>query len=133
MTAEIERGATTVAAEIYDAIQRGDYPAVAARLSPDVELVEAEGHPLPGRWSGRDQVLAALPEVMARVGMTGMTVERVVGDAERAVGLIELHLTDRDGVSFMMPVAEVWTVVDGLVTSVRPYYFDTKVVADRCG
>ena len=37
------------------------------------------------------------------------------------------------GTPFEVPIAEVWTFLDGKIIEVVPYYFDTKMLADVAG
>jgi ketosteroid isomerase-like protein len=57
--------------------------------------------------------------------MSRLTVDELIVDGERAVGLVNLTLRGRE---IQSSVAEVWRVRGGRVVEIRPYYFDTAAI-----
>ena len=78
----------------YEAMARGDMPAMAEVL--DEDIIWHESTPgFEGDYRGRDQVLALMGRVMQETGveMTGMTIHDVLGSDDHTVILHEATLT----------------------------------------
>lgn len=114
---------------VYAHAGAGDWEACAAYLSDDLVIHEAEGLPYAGTYHGRDALRLLHGKVMAhwadpKIDFHAMT----VGDGH-VVSLVTFHLTSRaTGRSQAMPLAEVFRIDAGLVTEIRPYYFDPAAV-----
>ncbi|MEE1797689.1 MULTISPECIES: nuclear transport factor 2 family protein [unclassified Streptomyces] len=118
---------------LYDGVISGDLSALAALRSPDYRVTQAPGHPVPGTWTGDDAGVAG-GRVFAALGIEGLTVQEIVADGPHLViGLVELHGTDAGGAPWTMPVAEYFHLEDGLITDIRPYYWDLVEVRRIAG
>jgi hypothetical protein len=117
----------------YDALARGDVPAVLAMLDPAVEWTEAEGFPYAGTYTGPDAVLTG---VVARLGSEWTPFQ--VKPAEFIDGGDQVVVLGRyagtynaTGKSFDAAFAHVWTLRDGKVVRFRQYV-DSALVQEAC-
>ena len=118
----IEGDAKAVVAKAYDAIGKGDGETFVGLLADDVVLIEPEGHPYPGTWTGKEAVVAALPGLLGALRLQGLSVLGLFADGEDVIGLIELTCTSESGGPVVAPVLEHWIVRDGKITQAKPYY-----------
>ena len=109
----------------------GDLP-----LAPPVRLTPGD-HAMRIEWSN-------LPEIYHRAGLSGPPGTRFAGyrlyrlaDWRDRKSLLPPHdnwaLLGSFGVDTRnseMPIAAIWTVKDGQIVEIRPFFFDTKKVAD---
>ena len=109
----------------YEAARASDMDAVVALLHPDVVLHEAASLPNGGTHRGLDNVLQALSYVYDTFDMGQLTVDEIIVDGERAIGLVNLVFRGREG---GCAVAESWRVHDGRIVEVRPFYWDTAAI-----
>src|ERR1044071_4620319 len=108
-----------VVKRLYDAGKAGDMEGIGALVSADVLLVQSPGHPVPGRWEGRQAMLDGAGKVFEALHSTGIDVKEIVADGpERVIGLVEALGEDSDGNSYRMPVAETFLVRDGKVVEI---------------
>lgn len=124
-----EAGLKAIVQAVYAHAGAGDWEACEACLSPDLLIFEADGLPYAGTFRGRDALQRLHGQVMAhwadpRIDFHAMT----AGDGH-VVSLVTFHLTSRmTGKSVAMPLAEVFRIEAGLVTEIRPFYFDPAAV-----
>jgi ketosteroid isomerase-like protein len=123
------RSPREVVQRAYDAAATADLEAFAALLADNVTLVEPPGGKWGGAWSGRDEVMGALPGIFGMIGLSGLRVRKLLEDGPDVVGLIVITLANGAGQQLDMEVAEHWTVgADGLITSIQPYFHDVVAV-----
>lgn len=121
--------ATETVAAAYDAIARGDGAAFIGLLGDDVVLTEPDGHPYPGVWRGKEAVVHAFPGIVGALRIQGLKVLHLLADGDLVVGMIEITCTSRSGDAVIAPVLEAWTVRDGKVVEVKPYYHCTSTLS----
>jgi uncharacterized protein len=110
--------------EIYAIGDSGDLDKLKPLMDDNYVLTQADGHPVPGTWRGKDAD-AAEARVFAACGTPGITVREIVADGpNRVIGLVDAHGTDVHGQPWTMPVAECFWVENGKVTDIRPFYWD---------
>jgi ketosteroid isomerase-like protein len=114
-----------VVSAAYAAAGNSDMAAILEILDPDVVLHEPASLPNAGVHRGLQNVLRALAYVFEDFDMSRLTVDELIVDGERAVGLVNLTLRGRE---IQSSVAEVWRVRGGRVVEIRPYYFDTAAI-----
>jgi len=111
-----------IVAAAYDAIARGDGEAFVGLLADDVVLIEPEGHPYPGTWTGKDSVVAALPGLLGALQLQGLKVHGLFAEGENVIGMIEMTCASRSGQPVVAEVLEHWVVRGGKVVQTKPYY-----------
>jgi ketosteroid isomerase-like protein len=100
-------------------------------LSDDIVLEQAAGHPYPGLFTGKAEVVPALGEILSMMGMRSVDVKTLLADGPVAVAIIDVECTDKAAQPFTMSAAETWRVVDHRITEIKPYYFDTATLSAR--
>jgi ketosteroid isomerase-like protein len=108
---------------LYEAVSRGDVPAVLAALDANVEWTEAEGFPYRGTYTGPDAVLNG---VLARLGSEWapfrVAPSEFIDGGEQVVTLGRYSgMYKATGKSFEADFAHVWTLRDGKVVRFRQY------------
>jgi hypothetical protein len=123
--------------DLYDALGRGDIPAVLGAMDPDIEWREAEGSPYEpagNAWRGPDAVMQNL-FVRLATEWDGFAVHpREFYDAGRAV-VVEARYTGtfkQTGRKLDAQACHVLKVRDGKITSFRQY-MDTAQLQDVDG
>jgi ketosteroid isomerase-like protein len=129
-TSTVTRGAKETVAAAYDAIGRGDGAAFIDLLADDVVLTEPAGHPYPGVWQGKQAVVEAFPGLVGSLRIQGLNVLRLLVDDDLVVGMIEITCTSESGAAVLAPVLEAWTVRDGMVVEIKPYYHCTTTLSN---
>lgn len=120
---------TEIVRAIYEALARGDVPAVLASFAPDLSWTEAEGFPYGGTYQGPD---AVVENVLAPLGSEWapftVTPEEFIAEGDQVVSLgLYAGTWKATGKSFSAPYAHVWRLRDGKVVRFRQFT-DTAVV-----
>ena len=115
----------------YDALGRGDVPAIFLVLDAQVEWTEAERFPYySGTWHGPQAVLDNLLVPIARdwEGFSATAADFIAQD-DRVVALGQYSGTNkRTGRSIAVAFAHVWTVRDGKIISFVQHTDTAKVL-----
>lgn len=106
---------------------------LASFFAPDVELHQADALPYGGIWRG----LCGLRRFLLRMGQVWESFEMVeqefLATGETAVVLTQVRARARaTGRTLSFPILQTITVKDGRITEVRPFYWDTRAIADAC-
>ena len=115
----------------YDAVARGDVPAVLSLLDPEVEWTEAERFPYySGVWRGPDAVLNNLLAPLARDWEEFAARPReFIADGERVVALGTYSGRFKaTGRTMKAEFAHVWTVCDGRLACFNMHTDTAKVL-----
>jgi ketosteroid isomerase-like protein len=102
-------------------------------FAPDVELYQADALPYGGTWRGHH----GMARFFLRMGQVWESFEMVEQDflatGETAVVLTRVRARARaTGRELSFPILQTITVKDGRITEVRPFYWDTRAIADAC-
>jgi len=123
--------AVTTVRRFYDALARGDVPAVLAVLDPDIEWTEAERFPYySGTWHGPQAVVDNLFIPLSRDwdGFSGK-VHEFIADGDRVVTLGTYAGTSKKtGRAFTAAFAHVWTVRGEKLTRFNMHTDTAKVL-----
>ncbi|MGZ3096939.1 nuclear transport factor 2 family protein [Streptomyces sp. H72] len=102
-------------------------------FAPDVELHQADSLPYGGTWCGHKgmtQFFLMMGEVWESFDMVE---QEFLATGETAVVLTQVRARARaTGRELSFPILQAITVKDGRITEVRPFYWDTRAVADAC-
>lgn len=104
-----------------------------ALFHKDFSVVEAEGLPYAGTYHGGEGFLSLIGKVMAQWSELEIETLQMIGAPEGEAFAIEMSMkgvSTKSGKPFSTRVCEIWTVKDGMIFSIRPYYWDTKALAD---
>lgn len=110
---------TEIVQSFYDALKRGDVPAVLALLSDDLAWTEAEGFPyFSGTWRTREEVFEKLLIPLSRDWQNfSADAESFVSEADKVVAFGNYRGVNRTtGRRLIAPFAHFWRVSDGRIT-----------------
>lgn len=115
-------------------IQRGwngeDLHQVLAFLHPGVEVIEAAGLPYAGTWKGHAGFLELTTYFTQNWQfLPGKTFEYVADGDKVVVLTLGTAVAKATGREVEWRLAELFTVRDGLIAEIRPFYFDTAAIS----
>jgi uncharacterized protein len=123
-------GTHAVVSRFYDAALSNDLDAISAILHPDVVVYEAPSLPYGGTHAGRADTLALLTTLFSGIDLDTVILIDVLVKGNRAASFLEVPFAFADRVvPQRMRVIETFIVEDGLITEIRPFYFDTSAIA----
>lgn len=99
----------------------------------DFTVVEADGLPYAGTYRGAEGFLHLIGKVTQHWSDLEIETLQVIGAPDGDVFAIEMSMkgvSSTSGKSFSTSVCEIWTVKDGRIFSIRPYYWDTRLMAE---
>ncbi len=119
---------------VFAAAGAGDWATVESHMSDDLVIHEPPSLPFGGDWCGRDALQRLFAHVMGYWDDPQVTIERVVGDDDWAVGILTFAMTSKQtGRRFTQRMAEVSRFEGGKVVETHIHYFDTAEVAREAG
>ncbi len=121
---------TEIVRSFYDALKRGDVPAVLALLSDDLAWTEAEGFPyFSGTWRTREEVFEKLLIPLSKDWENfSADAESFVSEADKVVAFGNYGGVNRaTGRRLLAPFAHYWRVTDGRICQFVQYT-DTVLV-----
>ena len=118
--------------EFFAATAAANDDAMLAILHPRLRVVEAESLPYGGVMEGRDNFKEFTKRVFKTWKNTRIITEELIEDGNKVVVVATMSGESKTSEThFTMPIAEIWTFdSDGLVTEIKPFYFDTKKLVD---
>ncbi|MGY0058737.1 nuclear transport factor 2 family protein [Streptomyces sp. LZ34] len=103
-------------------------------FSPDVVLHQAEALPFGGTWRGHEGIERFFTVMSLTWEAFEMVEQEFLATGETAVVLTQVHARARaTGHELTFPILQTVLVKDGLITEVRPFYWDTAAIAEACG
>ncbi len=125
---------TVIVREFLAASERGDRAVMYSLLHPDFVVHEAPSLPYGGTHHGLDGYLKLVRSVFTSFRDTRVEIDSILGENDTVIVLARLSGRSKCGrVPFVMPLSEVWRLVDGRIRSVTPYYFDTARINEIAG
>lgn len=136
MTGQVNRTALEVVSDAFAAGIARDFDALLRLLADDVVLELPPGHPAldgahSGIFRGKEEVGAALAMVNMKLRFQQVDLKRLIADDECAIGVIESTALDGQDNVILVRMTECWWVEAGKATKIRPYYFDTRTLAEQ--
>ncbi|MFF8883972.1 nuclear transport factor 2 family protein [Streptomyces flaveolus] len=134
-SAEVLTGMYAAEAEYLAAGGPGEasFDLLAPFFAPDVELHQADALPYGGVWRGHEgmtQFFLLMGEVWESFHMVE---QQFLATGETAVVLTQIRARARaSGRELGFPILQAITVKNGRITEVRPFYWDTRAIADAC-
>jgi len=113
---------------IYERVQAGDLEALRP-LFKDFAVIEAAGLPYGGTYRGFEGFLQMTAGFTSTWEGYSFVIDNTLADDAQVVVLLTVQGRIR-GQLVKMSVIEVWQFENGRLTTLWPYYFDTKQVAD---
>ncbi|MEW2251091.1 nuclear transport factor 2 family protein [Streptomyces sp. NPDC006975] len=102
-------------------------------FAPDVELHQADALPYGGTWRGHSGMMRFF-RAMAEVWESfDMVEQEFLATGDIAVVRTQVRAcARRTGRELGFPVLQTITLKHGLITEVRPFYWDTQAITDAC-
>ena len=98
-------------------------------LHPEIRVIEADSLPYGGIHEGPDAFMELVPKVFGTWRDCNVTVNKWVSEGDCVILLGVMTGSGRTtGTPFEVPIAEVWTFLDGHMIEVVPDSFDTKTL-----
>lgn len=110
---------------IYDAFARGDAETAASFFSSNIVLHEPESLPYGGTYIGLEEIAGAVGEIAQRLDLSGLHVEKLIGDSETVVALVRGTWRGDNGRNVEVRLSEWFTFADGKVVELRAFYWDS--------
>lgn len=102
-------------------------------FAPEVELHQADALPYGGTWRGHNGLARFFRAMGAAWESFDMVEQEFLATGETAVVLTQVRARARaTGRELSFPILQTITVKDGRITEVRPFYWDTRAIADAC-
>ncbi|MFG3257770.1 nuclear transport factor 2 family protein [Streptomyces sp. NPDC048172] len=112
---------------------KADFAGMAPFFAPEVVLHQAEGLPYGGVWRGHAGVEACVRAMSETWEVFDFVRQEFLGTGPTVVVRTDVHARSRaTGREIDFPILQTVAVVDGRITDVRPYYWDTAAIADAC-
>lgn len=117
---------------VIEAIEKGDVQKLNSYMADDM----VHANPFTGTHRGIDEINKARNRVFGELGINKVLLKDIFtagpGDV---ITLLEVHGTDVDGNTWMMPAANLFKLAHGKITELVPFYYDTgrlrEVIAGR--
>jgi uncharacterized protein len=118
---------------VLAALQSGDAAQVEALCHPDMVVEDPESLPYGGVYRGFAGMCEVSAKLFAVVANWKVETARVIGGPGGDDFVLVQRMTGRaasTGRAIEMSILEHYTFRDGLLISIRPYYWDTKAMID---
>ncbi|HEX2285692.1 MAG TPA: nuclear transport factor 2 family protein [Mycobacterium sp.] len=110
-----------------------NFDILAPYFAADVVLHQAESLPYGGTWRGHDGMEKFFLAMAQTWEAFDMVEQEFLSTAEPAVVLTQVQARARaTGRELEFPILQTIRVVDGRITEVRPFYWDTAAIAAAC-
>lgn len=114
---------------LYEATTSGNWEAAEAMLTDDFVATEAPNLPFAGVYRGKKGLQELFGKVMGMIDATGFDIQAMTAGDDWVVVLLDMMARDSDGSELRLPLAEAMRFRDGKVCEIRPYYFDSELLA----
>ncbi|MEM6267697.1 MAG: nuclear transport factor 2 family protein [Pseudomonadota bacterium] len=118
--------------EVYAAAREGRWDDLAAFVTDDFTIYEADALPYGGAWRGKDAFERLYPAVMGTWADPEAETLEIAGGKEWVLAVVRLTMTSKKtGRRFSQTVCEAGTFEGGLLKDLRIHYFDAAEVASQ--
>lgn len=112
---------------------KADFGALAPFFAPDVVLFQAEGLPYGGIWRGHAGLERFFLAMSGTWEVFDMVSQEFLATENPLVVRTHVHARARaTGRELDFPILQTITVVEGRITEVYPFYWDTAAIARAC-
>ena len=107
---------------VMEAIGKGDNATVAKYMSEHM----VHENPFSGSHKGLAEVNNARKQTFIALGISKVDIKGIFAEGPtQAIALLQVHGTDASGKPWSMPAANLFEIVEGKITSLLPFYYDT--------
>lgn len=111
----------TTLERMYAAAQAGDIAGLSTLMHPALCVEEPPFLPYGGTYTGLDEFADVFGQAAAVLDMANLRINSITAEGHNAFALVTVPLIDD---SQTINIVEHWTVVDGLITTGRIYWFE---------
>ncbi|MEU6113093.1 nuclear transport factor 2 family protein [Streptomyces sp. NPDC047117] len=112
---------------------KASFDLLAPYFAANVELHQADGLPYGGTWRGHSGMRQFFRTMGTVWESFDMVEQEFLATGETAVVLTQVHARARaTGRELSFPILQTIKINDGRITEVRPFYWDTRAIADTC-
>lgn len=108
---------------MYDAVTRGDLPALDAVLAEDIVVHEPGYLPYGGLYKSRDAFYGLVGEATKYLDVANVVIDQVIVDGDHGLGMLRIPVLSTGAHAV---IAEQSTVRDGKIVEMRIYFHDTQ-------
>jgi ketosteroid isomerase-like protein len=102
-------------------------------FAPDVELHQADALPYGGTWHGHEGMARFFLAMSRTWEVFDLVEQEFLATGETAVVLTRVRARARaTGRELAFPILQTIRIRDGRIAEVRPFYWDTRAIADAC-
>jgi ketosteroid isomerase-like protein len=119
---------------VFDAIGRGDKETLNSLLSEQMVIKLPYGHPVGGTYRGIAEITKSREQGFAILGISRVDVREIFAEGpSQVIVLLDIHGTDAAGKPWSMPGADLFKIVDGKITELFPFFYDTVRLQEIAG
>lgn len=112
---------------LYSNLLSGNLAAFNDFLADDVTLQDPLSSPWGGSWSGKENVIAALPFVGQNMGLGGAVIHDILIDNNQGVSIVTLKQMNKNGEIQEASVLEYFKFNEqGKIIEIKPHFFDVN-------
>jgi len=131
VSAEQDKANAETMKRFYDAIFANDWEGVEQVVSKNLTVYEADGLPYRGEYRGIGELKALFARVLSYWNDLNIEVKAVTSGGGYVVGVLQFSGTSKaTGKKISMPIAEISEFESGLISSIKPVYWDTKTISE---
>ncbi|QIS12927.1 nuclear transport factor 2 family protein [Nocardia arthritidis] len=109
------------------------FSTLAPFFAPEVVLWQADSLPYGGAWRGHEGMERFFLAMSATWERFELIEQAFLSEGDPLVVLTHVRARSRvSGRELNFPILQTITVVDGRITEVRPFYWDTAIIAEAC-
>ncbi|QCP50354.1 nuclear transport factor 2 family protein [Trinickia violacea] len=130
MSTELDKANAAVMKRFYDAVFSSDWAAVETLVSKNLIVYEADGMPYRGEYRGFEELKTLVAKVMGYWDDLNIEVKAITSGGGYVVGVLQFSGTSKStGSKISMPIAEITEFDKGLISSIKPVYWDTTAIS----
>ncbi len=116
--------------DLYASTGDGDFDTAETLLTDDLVIVEADGLPMEGTYTGRTALRELYTKVMGMMEVAGLERVQTTTGGDYAVTILHFQFADPS----LEPahLCELFRFRDGKVCEIKPYYFDPAPIHAAC-
>lgn len=131
MSIEQDKANAETMQRFYGAIFANDWEGVEKVVSKNLTVYEADGLPYRGEYHGIGELKTLFAQVVGHWDDLNIEVKAITSGGGYVVGVLQFSGTSKaTGKKISMPLAEITEFENGLISSIKPVYWDTKAISE---
>jgi ketosteroid isomerase-like protein len=128
MEQQINQSYIEKAQTFYALVQEGKWDEASAFVSDDFTIIEAQDLPFGGTVQGRGAIQKSFTALSQCLDITSIEFQQMTQGGAYIVSILDIVVKGKGGRELRLGIAEVLKFNQGLISEVRPYYFDHDAV-----